>query len=131
MNAFLRWCRFNAVGAAGVVVQLAVLALLNRAAPEHYLINTAAAIEVTLAHNFYWHLRYTWRDRESAPLAARCLRFQLSNGTVSLAGNLLLMKLLVQGEHLPVLLANSIAIFICSLVNFGLGDRWVFADTGS
>lgn len=131
MNAFLRWCRFNAVGVAGALVQLGTLALFSYLAPAHYLINTAAAIEVTLAHNFYWHLRYTWRDRGSAPLAGRCIRFQLSNGAVSLAGNLLLMKLLVQGEHLPVLLANGIAILICSLVNFGLGDRWVFADSGA
>ena len=129
MNAFLRWCRFNAVGVAGMAVQLAVLAALNRIAPEHYLINTAAAIEVTLAHNFFWHLRYTWRDRDAAPLAERYVRFQLSNGAVSLAGNLVLMKLLVQCEHLPVLVANGVAIVVCSLVNFCLGDRWVFANT--
>jgi putative flippase GtrA len=36
---------------------------------------TAAAIELTLLHNFVWHLHYTWRDRRdgSALLAIRAL----------------------------------------------------------
>ncbi|MFP5235226.1 MAG: GtrA family protein [Acidobacteriota bacterium] len=72
---------------------------------------------------------HTWRDRAAAPMAARCIRFQLSNGGVSLAGNLLLMRLLVEGQHVPVLAANGVAIVICSLVNFCVGDRWVFAET--
>jgi putative flippase GtrA len=54
-------------------------------------------------------------------------RFQVSNGGVSLVGNLVLMRLLVGTAHLPVLLANLISILICGLVNFWLGDRWAFA----
>lgn len=128
MNPLVRWSKFNLVGLAGAMVQLAALALLNRVAPAHYLWCTAAAIELTLLHNFAWHIRYTWRDRrEAKPLRLQLLRFHLSNGLVSLVGNLLLMRILVQQAHVPVLPANCIAILVCSLVNFGLGDRWVFA----
>jgi putative flippase GtrA len=128
MNTFLRWCKFNLVGAAGMVVQLGALALFTRLAPGHYLCASAAAVELTLVHNFVWHLRYTWRDRryESAHLA-QFVRFHLSNGLVSMLGNLALMRVLVAEAHLPVLAANGLAILCCSLVNFCLGDHWAFA----
>lgn len=128
MNPWLRWCRFNLVGALGMAVQLATLALLNRASRGHYLIATAGAIELTLLHNFAWHVAWTWRDRrDPSSLAARLLRFHLANGLVSFAGNLLLMRLFVADAHLPVLLANAMAILACSIVNFLLGDQWIFA----
>lgn len=123
-----RWGRFNLVGAVGAAVQLTVLAALHRVAGGHYLIASTAAIEITLLHNFIWHLHYTWRDRRSqATVQAQLLRFHLSNGLVSMAGNLALMPLLVRQARLPVVAANAIAILCCSLVNFGLGDRWAFA----
>jgi hypothetical protein len=55
------------------------------------------------------------------------LRFHLSNGLVSLLGNLALMRLLVEEVRLPVLASNCIAILCCSVVNFCLGDSWTFA----
>ena len=128
MNTLLRWCKFNLVGAMGMAVQLAALALFNRWSGGHYLIATAAAIELTLLHNFAWHLRYTWRDRRDGSTLAQLARFHLSNGLVSMVGNLALMRLLVEEAHLPVLAANVIAILCCSIVNFCLGDSWVFAS---
>lgn len=128
MNLFVRWGRFNAVGAMGAVVQLSALAALNRWTQGHYLVATVAALELTLLHNFLWHLHYTWRDRRNRSLVmAQLMKFHLSNGMVSLAGNLGLMQLLVSGARMPVLLANCIAILVCSLVNFGLGHTWAFA----
>jgi putative flippase GtrA len=116
------------VGVAGMLVQLALLAVFNHLAPGHYLMATAAAIEITLLHNFAWHVRYTWRDRrDSSALVARLMRFHLSNGLVSLIGIVLLMRALVGHAHLPVLAANLIAILSCSIVNFALSDLWTFA----
>jgi len=130
MNPILRWGKFNLVGAIGMGVQLAALALLNRVAPGHYLLATAAAIEITLLHNFTWHLHYTWRDRrDRSSMPAKLLRFHLSNGAVSMVGNLALMRILVQQAHLPLLAANCIAILGCSVANFLLGNQWAFAET--
>jgi putative flippase GtrA len=127
VNAFIRWGKFNLVGAMGMVVQLVALALLERGAGCHYLLATAAAIELTLLHNFVWHLHYTWRDRrDDSALLSQLVRLHLSNGLVSLVGNLVLMRVLLQEAHLPVLAANSIAIACCSLVNFCLSDQWAF-----
>ena len=128
MNTLLRWGKFNLVGAMGMAVQLGALAVFERWAAGHYLAASAAAIEVTLLHNFVWHLNYTWRDRrDGAALLSQLMRFHLSNGLVSLVGNLALMRVLVQEAHMPVLAANSIAIICCSIVNFCLGNSWAFA----
>jgi putative flippase GtrA len=128
MNLFARWCRFNAVGAMGFIVQLTILAVLDRWTGGHYLVATVAALEVTLVHNFLWHLHYTWCDRcEPSAVGAQLMKFQLSNGMVSLLGNLALMRILVGVARMPVLVANSIAILVCSLANFGLGHMWAFA----
>ena len=128
MKTFIRWSKFNLVGAMGMAVQLGALALLNWWAPGHYLLVSAAAVELTLLHNFVWHLNYTWRNRrDDSALLGQLLRFHLSNGLVSMLGNLALMRILVQEARLPVLLSNCVAILCCSIVNFCLGDDWVFA----
>lgn len=127
MNTFIRWCKFNVVGAMGMVLQLAALAVIDRWAAGHYLYATAAAIELTLVHNFVWHLRYTWRDRRDGSALGQFVRFHLSNGLVSMLGNLALMPILVSEARMPLLIADSIAILCCSIINFCLGDHWAFA----
>jgi putative flippase GtrA len=125
LSPLVRWAKFNIVGVMGMAVQLAVL---NRWMRGHYLIASAVAIEITLLHNFIWHLRYTWRDRrEGASRLRQMVRFQLSNGVVSMIGSLVLMRLLVQEAQMPVVAANVVAIVCCSVANYCLGDRWAFA----
>jgi putative flippase GtrA len=125
-----RWFKFNAVGVLGIAVQLAVLFSLKTSFHLNYLLATALAVEAAVLHNFLWHERYTWADRvqpswgKSLP---RLLRFNLTTGAVSVAGNLALMKLLVDLGHVNFLLANGVAIVVCSLVNFVVSDRVVFA----
>lgn len=128
MNCFLRWLKFNAVGIAGAAVQLWFLHLLLQAGIG-YLAATALAVEAAVLHNFAWHQRYTWADRPSEDLLSlvgRLLRFHMSNGAVSIVGNVLLMRWLSGDLHIPVMIANIIAIVSCSIVNFLLGDRFVF-----
>ena len=128
MTPSFRWIVFNVVGAVGMAVQLAALAVFNRWLHGHYLVASAAALEVALLHNFAWHRQYTWRDRrEGCSLGRQLLRFQVANGLLSLAGNLALMRLLVHAAHLPVLLANAVAILCCSAANFGLSHGWAFS----
>lgn len=128
MNILARWTRFNAVGAMGMAVQLGALALLSRCDGGHYLAASAVAVELAVLHNFAWHLRVTWPERRAgAAVFGQLVRFHLANGAVSLLGNLILMRLLVQNAHLPLLVANSIAILCCSVVNFCLSHRWAFA----
>jgi len=112
-----------------MAVQLGALALFDRLVPGHYLYASAAALEVTLLHNFVWHCRFTWRDRrDDAGPATRLMRFHLSNGLVSMVGNLALMRVLVHDARMPVLGSNCIAIVCCSILNFCLSDNWAFAE---
>jgi putative flippase GtrA len=128
-QTFLRWLKFNAVGAIGIVVQLAALAFLRCWLKLNYLLATAIAVEIAVLHNFLWHERFTWADRPPSRLShslIRLAKFNATNGAVSIGGNLLLMRLLVGKFKLNYIFSNCVAIAICSLLNFLLGDRFVF-----
>jgi len=128
-RSLLRWGKFNFVGGLGIGVQLAALALLRSAFHLDYLIATGLAVEAAVIHNFLWHERFTWRDRPAVlawqPLM-RFVKFNASNGAVSIVGNLLIMRTLAGQLGINYLPANLVAITTCSLVNFLLSDRVVF-----
>jgi putative flippase GtrA len=115
-----RWWKFNAVGIGGALLQVCSLWALERAGVQ-YLVATAVAVEAAILHNFYWHTRWTWRDRQ-----ASLLRFHLANGLVSIVSNLVWMRMFAGWLGMPVIAANLLAITMTSCVNFVLGDRWVF-----
>ncbi len=121
-----RWMKFNAVGATGVVVQLVMLMALLRFAGMNYLLATAIAVEVSVLNNFVWHRRWTWSDRAALTIPEMLWRFHLTSGAMSLIGNLGMMWLFVSVCGLQALLANVVAIVICSFINFALSDRFVF-----
>ena len=128
---FRRLAKFNIVGLAGIVVQTVVLAVLIRAAKMNYLIATAIAVEAAILHNFFWHHRWTWGDRNHRNfsllyLVARLLRFNLTTGLVSILGNLVFTGIFVGIAGLSPVPANLIAIAMCSIINFLVNDRFVF-----
>jgi len=128
----LRWLKFNAVGSLGIGVQLLLLFCLNSGFHLGYLPATAFAVEGAVLHNFLWHERYTWADRVRPSWRAslpRLLHFNLTNGAVSIAGNLALMKILAGWGRLNYLAANAIAIAVCSLLNFLVSEQYVFRAT--
>jgi len=121
--------KFNAVGGIGIGVQLVALTLFRSWLKLDYLLATALAVEIAVIHNFVWHERFTWADRPARrPVQSlvRLMKFNASNGAVSILGNLVLMRLLVGELKVNYVAANLIAIVVCSLVNFLLGDRFVF-----
>ena len=133
-----RFLAFNIVGLGGFAVQLAALAALSSAGWAVPLA-TVAAVELAVLHNFFWHQRWTWRDRPSGGIhqtLARLVRFHAANGLVSLVGNVVITTVLVRVvgagsgpvTNAPdaVLLANVVATLACSLVNYLAGDRLVF-----
>jgi putative flippase GtrA len=128
-----RWLKFNLVGAAGILVQLTVLGILNGVLKLDYLPATAMAVEAAVLHNFVWHERFTWGDRASISQRQafmRLLRFNLTTGAISILGNLVLMRILVGQAHVPSLPANLVSIAGGSLANFWVSDRVVFRSRG-
>jgi putative flippase GtrA len=128
MNPWVRLARFNAVGAAGVAVQLAALWLLAEVAHVHdYLLATPAAVGLAVLHNFIRHWKWTWSDRARVGgFIAGLACFAVANGAVSPAGNLAVMATLVSGAHVEPVVANGVAIAVCGLLNFWLADAVVF-----
>jgi putative flippase GtrA len=127
LPAHSRLLKFSFVGVIGIAVQLAVLAGLT-AMRVNYLVATALAVEAAVLHNFLWHQSFTWADRgaSSAEAVKRLLRFHVSNGAISLIGNLLLMRIFVGWFGIPVIVSNIATIALCALANFAASDRWVF-----
>jgi putative flippase GtrA len=126
-----RWLKFNLVGGIGIGVQLGALAFFRSVVHLDYLLATGLAVETAVIHNFLWHERFTWSDRPALRFThslIRLARFNATNGAVSILGNILLMLVLVGEMRLNYILANLIAVSICSFVNFLLSDRLVFDD---
>jgi len=122
-----RWFKFNLVGGMGVAVQLLFLTALKAGFGLEYLFAAALAVEGAVIHNFLWHERFTWADRAGRGYS-RFLIFNLTTGLFSVAGNVVLMTILVGLAHLNYLLANGITIAACSVLNFVVSDGFVFTE---
>jgi putative flippase GtrA len=126
----IHWLKFNAVGLLGFALQTSALFILTHTAlPIGYLAATAIAVELAVLNNFVWHQRWTWRDRPSASsweTLRRLATFNVTNGLVSIAGNLVFMSILVGRFRLPVAGANLLSVAACSILNFILADRIAF-----
>ena len=126
----IHFIRFNVVGVFGFALQSGALFVLTHSAhPFGYLAATAAAVELAVLNNFVWHQRWTWRDRPSAnteETLRRLAKFNITNGAVSMIGNLVLMSILVGRLGLPIAGANVASVAACSICNFFLADRIAF-----
>jgi putative flippase GtrA len=124
-----RWLIFNSIGALGFVVQLATLALLTGWFRWGIVPATATAVETAVIHNFFWHEHWTWSDRGVPGWKCgqgRFLRFNLSNGLLSIAGNLVFTVLFLDTLPVNYIAANVLAIAVCSILNYVVSDRFVF-----
>jgi|WetSurMetagenome_2_1015567.scaffolds.fasta_scaffold14416_3 putative flippase GtrA len=114
----------------GILVQMAVLLVLTHYAHLGYLVATGLGVEAAVLHNFIWHERWTWSDRRGSrgSFLRRLLGFHIANGALSLAGNLILMRVFVGRFGLRFTFANGLSIALCSILTFFAGDRLVFRE---
>jgi putative flippase GtrA len=128
-STLMRWCKFSFVGWMGIIVQFSALYFLKSVMHFNYLAATVIAVEAAVVHNFVWHEQFTWADRVQMSWRTsipRFVRFNLATGGVSIMGNLALMEVMVSFGHMNYLVANAIAIVLCSLANFLVSEEWVF-----
>lgn len=116
--------RFNTVGVIGFAVQLSVLAALDVAGVP-VLMGTAVAVEAAILHNFAWHERWTWAGTLSGTRGSRLARFHLSNGLISIVGNVAMTGALVH-TGVPLVLASVAAVLTCAVLNYATASMWVF-----
>jgi len=119
---------FIAVGCIGFVVQITVLAVLTLGRHWSTAAATALAVEAAVLINFFWHERWTWRDRsdDRTQWFQRLWRFQLTNGATSLAGDVMVTVLSAGLLGIHPIFANVLAVALLSVVNYLAADRWVF-----
>lgn len=120
-----RWWRFSAGGIYGFFLQTFVLMVLAKRLPLGWA--TAIAVEAAVFHNFAWHELFTWRERHASgarTLMARAGRFQITNGGISIFGNVLITTFFHHRLGLPVLAANLAAVAICAAFNF-IASEWL------
>jgi|SRR5882724_7580017 len=131
----LHWIKFNVVGVLGFGLQMSALFVLTHITHRiSYLTATALAVEFAVLNNFVWHQRWTWNDRPSltrGETLRRLAKFNITNGLLSIVGNLILMSLLVGHLGLPITGAGVLSVAACSICNFILGDRLVFRYNSS
>ena len=130
----IHFIRFNVVGVLGFALQTGALFVLTHSALHvGYLAATAAAVELAVLNNFVWHQRWTWSDRPSSSTGEtlrRLAKFNITNGAVSIIGNLIFMSILVGRLGLPITGANVCSVAACSICNFFLADRIAFYAEG-
>ena len=129
MTLFMRWIRFSAGGTYGSLLQLLALMILAKWLSLAWA--TTLAVELAVVHNFIWHELYTWQDRHvrgGRAVIGRLVRFQMSNGVISIAGNVVLTGLLHEYLGTPVVIANVMAIGLCGAFNFVTSEWLVFAS---
>ena len=112
----------------GVAVQLTVLLSLTEALGLNYLVATVLAVESAILHNFVWHERWTWRDRDTGIHGrwTRLARFNLVTGALSISSNVVFTALYVSTLGIHYAMANLMAIATCSALTFVASDRFVF-----
>jgi len=124
--ATVRWIRFNLVGVMGFVLQTTMLFALVRwtglATPAAVILAVLAAV----SHNFFWHEHFTWPDRPRDARFRRWLSFHLSNGILSVVGNVVVTMVVANGTGLPLVASNAVAVALVAMANFWVSDRLVF-----
>ena len=63
-----------------------------------------------------------------SPALRSLAAFHLTNGLVSVVGNILLMRFFVGQLRIPYFVANMLAIAMCGLANFVLADRGIWTS---
>lgn len=125
---FRRWGVFNLVGMGGFLLQIGTIALLTRTFGCPSIVATAIGLELAALHNFFGHSRWTWSEHPAVTFrgwAVRYGRYQIAK-TASLLLNLAITTLIVFVAHVPVELANTMAVVICALPNYFVAERLVF-----
>ena len=121
--------RFGIVGASGVIINNAVLWPMVNLLHVALLPSSALATETAIIWNFLLNDSWTFRNAmQERPWPQRLLRF---NG-VSLGGLIItaaLLWLLTSQAHLPLLLANTLAICGALSWNYTINSRWTWRNT--
>lgn len=124
----LRFIKFCAVGASGILVNMGLLWLLTEFAGIYYLVSGAIAKELSIVSNFTLNDFSTFRDRRLPAVSSffsRLLKFNL----VSIAGlviNIGVLWLLSEVFGIYYLISNLFGIMLATLFRYALSLWWTW-----
>ena len=121
---WFQFVRFAAVGASGYVVNLAVFTAAVHVIGIDYKVAAVLAFLISVANNFWWNRHWTF-DARGGHAGFQAARF-LTVSVVAFAFSWVVLLALVEGAHLPEVLAQAIAIVTATPLSF-LGQKlWSF-----
>jgi dolichol-phosphate mannosyltransferase len=125
--ARLRFARFGAVGASGLVVNTALLAILTDVVGLFYVVSAVIATQGSTLWNFCLTERWVFGDRAHKRSAGTrlALFFLMNNTALAVRGPLLILLTSGLGIHYAV--SNVLSLVALTLVRFGLADTWIWA----
>lgn len=128
-----RYARFCVVGGSGVLVDMAVLALLAVGLGWNLSLSKVLAAQMAIFNNFLWNDCWTFRGRTEQQWRwsirwTRLMRFNVICVT-GIIWSVLLLNVQVKGLHWNLYLANGIAIVVVSVWNFLLSCRFAWGGS--
>lgn len=135
-RAFRQFIKYSAVGASGFVLNLIVYSALIKGAGTHYMLAASISFSVAVTNNFVLNKYWTFGNPGGA-LTTQARRFLIVS-VVSLMVNLAILRLLMEfiiaidlpGIHVNrEIVAQTLAISICTVLNFTGNKLWSFRHT--
>jgi dolichol-phosphate mannosyltransferase len=122
MGGLIRFATFAAVGASGVAVNMGILLTFDMLGFDALTWPVWVASESAILWNYTWNRRLTWSERASG----HWWTYNLAALSTS-AFAVLITRLLVQVQSLPLWLGSLGGILAGMAINYALLDRFVFA----
>jgi dolichol-phosphate mannosyltransferase len=124
----LRFARFGAVGASGLVVNTVLLAALTDVVGLFYVVSAVIATQGSTLWNFCLTELWVFSDRDhKRGFGTRmALFFLMNNAALAVRGPLLV--LLTSGLGIHYVVSNILSLLGLTLVRFALSDTWIWAQ---
>lgn len=127
-NFIIRFVKFGVVGGSGVVVNMFLLWFCKEQLNLPLTISSLIAIAASIFTNFILNNYWTWKENSETnkySFINRLWRYYLS-ASVAAVVNYVTLILLSEYVGIHYLISNLIGIGLGTVINFGLGEFWVF-----
>jgi putative flippase GtrA len=127
----VRFLKFAAVGALGMVVDLVVLWFMYRRLGLPLLAANAISFTTAVLSNFSWNRLWTFPESRQRPLVPQLAQFALVN-VIGLGINTLVLKVVFDlinnfvPDTLDYFLAKIVAIGVVLFWNYGINRLWTY-----
>ena len=121
--------RFVAVGTVAAAVQMVLLWLFVDYGGLNYVVGALVAIEMTIVFQYVLNNRWTFRATRNTGTVGYLvglLKTNVVRGT-AMPIQLGVLFLLVEGQNVPYLAANAVAIAISGVYRYVLDARWTWS----